>query len=208
MNWRREACGLWALLTLAACSPAGALVQVEDPQQVARDADRLEVWTSARPEPSSVELPEDGFPVTFVLTGQEGLTGEVFVGARAGERRIAVGSAQVELSKASPSVVIALEAGCDSDQDCDDGRFCTGAERCSLGRCVQGDLPCGAAFEGCVTWVCVEAAAACEVALEAVLDDREPCTEDLCWLGEVRHPARPDGTPCPTGLCEGGVCVP
>jgi hypothetical protein len=49
-------------------------------------------------------------------------------------------------------------AGCTRDVDCDDSRFCNGAERCDdAGRCVDGESPCGPGTS------CVESARRCEL---------------------------------------------
>ncbi len=34
------------------------------------------------------------------------------------------------------------EGTCEADFDCDDGRYCNGAERCVMGRCASGTSPC------------------------------------------------------------------
>lgn len=200
--------GLAVVSGLLACSPAGALVQVEDPEAVATQANRLEVWTSARSTPEGFEVPEDGFPLTFVLTGEVGDAGTVFVSALDGTRRVGVGATDVWLSRSSPGLVIALEPACARDAECSDQLFCNGEERCELGFCVQGGLPCGPALEGCVSWACAEEAQVCLPEVEPALDDGEVCTEDLCFDGRIEHRARPDGSPCPGGACEAGRCVP
>jgi len=35
-----------------------------------------------------------------------------------------------------------LVGGCQTDADCDDGRYCTGTDACINGNCQRGDLPC------------------------------------------------------------------
>ena len=74
--------------------------------------------------------------------------------------------------------------------ECDDLNVCNGAESCSAGACVPG--------------------------VPVVVDDADPCTDDVCdpATGEVTHPVSADGTPClDEDLCDGeeyclgGVCV-
>lgn len=201
-----------ALVALAwiGCAPAGALVQVEDPDGVAFGADELRVQTSARAEAEVLLLQGMAFPVTFTLTGDDGLVGAVRVGAWASGAALAVGEAPVRLSGATPSVVVSLAEACARDLDCSDGAFCTGEERCQDGRCVSGPTPCGAAPGGCGEVECDEEAAACEVRLPEGLDDRDPCTEDLCRAGVISHAPVPEGAACvgAVGVCRRGQCVP
>lgn len=197
------------LFCQVACAPAGALVQVEDPERVAQGTEVIEVRTSARAGVESLDLDGRPLPVTFLLTGQDGLTGTVFVVAFSGGRRAAVGEAPVRLSASAPSVVVSLASACETDTVCSDGLFCTGEERCVEGRCEQGPPPCAPQLDACVALTCVEAEAACAVGLPEGLDDGEACTEDLCTEGTIEHRARPDGTACAggQGTCQAGRCA-
>jgi cysteine-rich repeat protein len=78
---------------------------------------------------------------------------------------------------------------CTTDDDCDDGVYCNGAEGCRDGMCEDGVPPCGSAF-ACVISTCEEATQACSVTV----------AHDLCA----------DGTYCdPAGGCIPGTrCMP
>jgi len=70
-------------------------------------------------------------------------------------------------------------------QPCDDGNACTTGETCAFPVCGPGSV--------------------------VSCDDAEPCTDDSCNQFRVvgdpcNHDAVSDDTPCPGGLCEGGVC--
>ena len=68
---------------------------------------------------------------------------------------------------------------CDNDDDCDDGVWCNGQERCSLpdGSCVAGDPPC---------------------------DDEVECTEDVCQEEQRACAWWPEHSACPPphGVCD------
>jgi hypothetical protein len=70
------------------------------------------------------------------------------------------------------------EAACELDLDCDDSRYCNGAERCVLGRCAAGTSPC---------------------------DDRYSCTREVSCDEGTRACARvPDDSVCGDGnACNG-----
>lgn len=70
------------------------------------------------------------------------------------------------------------EAACEADPDCDDGRYCNGAERCVMGRCAAGTSPC---------------------------DDRYSCTREVSCAEDTRVCTRvPDDSVCGDGnACNG-----
>ena len=71
------------------------------------------------------------------------------------------------------------DAGCETDNECDDGLFCTGVETCDNGTCVATGDPCG---EG--SPVCDEDNGTC---VECLTDDN--CTEgQFCDEGVCRFP--------------------
>lgn len=75
---------------------------------------------------------------------------------------------------------------CMADNDCDDGRFCNGQERCLAGACVSGPLPCPDDLcdefgDGCV-----------ECLLPSACDDGDPCTIDDCAIGDCEHTPNPE----------------
>jgi len=93
---------------------------------------------------------------------------------------------------------------------CDDGLFCTTAERCQAGACLaEGPTDCSAAADPCNAGVCDEGLDACrpEPAREGEFcDDGQFCTlGDQCVEGACVGPAP---RPCPNGpgACELGVC--
>ena len=74
---------------------------------------------------------------------------------------------------------IAFGPVCESDNECDDGLFCTGVETCDNGTCVASGDPCHAE-----TPVCDEDSAAC---VECLTDGN--CTEgQFCDEGTCRFP--------------------
>jgi len=71
--------------------------------------------------------------------------------------------------------------GAPNGTPCSDGDPCNGMETCQGGVCMRGTpLTC---------------------------DDQNPCTDDSCAApGGCQYTPRPDGTPCPSGSCSGGLC--
>jgi hypothetical protein len=67
---------------------------------------------------------------------------------------------------------------------CDDGNACTVNDTCQGGACVGSAVSCTALDECHVAGVCNPANGTCS------------------------NPARPNGTPCTGGTCQGGVCTP
>jgi cysteine-rich repeat protein len=49
-------------------------------------------------------------------------------------------------------------------------------------------------------------ATSCQTAAEC--DDKESCTTDTCSVGVCAHVPAATGTPCPSGFCKAGLCVP
>lgn len=97
---------------------------------------------------------------------------------------------------------------CESAAECDDDNPCT-VDACNGGLCSNagqdGNAPAALQIAGdCKNAVCQGGA------LEQLDDDSDPpidgiaCTEDRCALGEPRNPPSAGGTPCATGVCDGG----
>lgn len=53
------------------------------------------------------------------------------------------------------------EADCETDLDCDDSRYCNGAERCVMGRCAAGTSPCDDRYSCTREVSCDEATRVC-----------------------------------------------
>ena len=121
---------------------------------------------------------------------------------------------------------------------CDDGDLCTTGDKCNLGDCTPGDTlscndsnPCtddacdgetGCTFtpnsEACddgnaCTAEDLCSAGVCKGGVAVQCNDLNPCTDDVCDLGEgclfaLNSAPCSDGDVCTVGdLCEGGVCV-
>lgn len=94
-----------------------------------------------------------------------------------------------------------LPPPCTEESDCDDGLFCNGAETCSNGSCLPGEVPCSGQFcrevdQDCVACLvdahCQDGSfcngvetcrldGTCEPSIEPmVCDDEIPCTVDSC----------------------------
>jgi len=75
-------------------------------------------------------------------------------------------------------------AACLADADCDDGRFCSGVERCRNGACLPGEDPCA-------DRMCNESTRQCADCLYDVdCYDDDPCTNDGCDAGRCAHTPR------------------
>lgn len=100
---------------------------------------------------------------------------------------------------------------------CEDGRFCTTADRCRSGACVAEPWTCG---NDCNLGFCDEAGDTCDVqarpATTDCTDDGNACTDDRCDpQGFCAHPANAatcddrdactDGDRCSGGTCGGGA---
>jgi cysteine-rich repeat protein len=107
-----------------------------------------------------------------------------------------------------PAITEAI--GCTIPAECGN-RALEGAEGCDDGNTRAGD--------GCSTtcdvedgWTCTEASpSVCRMLCRGPADcnDGNPCTSDICDLGDCRNPVAPAGTVCPTGVCLGTstMCV-
>lgn len=110
---------------------------------------------------------------------------------------------------------------CTSDAECDDGRLCTGAERCDPGAssdpsgCVAGTpLECDDGV-ACTNDLCVDATGGCIfMPSDAACDDAIACTSDACAPAAAGHGADGcvhvgDDALCDDGFCfVGGRCDP
>jgi serine protease AprX len=115
---------------------------------------------------------------------------------------------------------LSLIQGCDTNNDCDDGLFCNGAEICSSGVCQSGSDPCPGqtcdeGSDTCVPQVC-DNDGTCEPD-----EDCNNCPNDCisspgggspenCWKYDgICHPNKegPDCSDCaPSWCCGDGVC--
>jgi len=89
---------------------------------------------------------------------------------------------------------------CDNDEDCDDGRFCNGEERCNT-VCERGPLPCATIV------LCDENNDICSCWTHDDCEDNNPCTFDQCFTDGTcgNEPIEcPEGENCnpSTGECE------
>ena len=106
-------------------------------------------------------------------------------------------------------VWLAPVQNCRRDEDCDDGLFCNGPERCKSRECVDGAVPCIDQAH------CDEDADVCLECLDdAECDDSNDCTTDDCIDNACVNTSVADDTPCPDGLfcngdetCQAGVCT-
>ncbi len=91
------------------------------------------------------------------------------------------------------------QVGCAIDEECADGDFCNGIERCVAGACTAGEpIPCDDG-DSCTRDFCVPSAGC------AHLD--ELCPSDCSGLADGTRCS--DGSVCTAGdTCSGGVCVP
>lgn len=91
------------------------------------------------------------------------------------------------------------QADCILDEECSDGDFCNGMERCIGGACASGDpIPCDDA-DPCTRDFCIPSAGCAHA--------DELCPADCSALADGTRCS--DGTVCTVGdTCSGGVCVP
>ena len=106
---------------------------------------------------------------------------------------------------------IAPKVPCTADAECDDGRFCTGNERCEAGFCAKGTpVVCSGSEDGipCTTFACDETARGCtQVAHDDLCDDGLFCNGlEICNLSSGCQAGVP--VTCPGGdvSCVVGQC--
>jgi alkaline phosphatase D len=105
------------------------------------------------------------------------------------------------------------QAACTTDQDCDDGDLCTGAEACQAdGQCAGGDALVCDDGDPCTLDTCLHAAGGCIAAPDlAQCDDGDPCTVDTCSSTGCSNEALncDDSDPCTDDQCdaESGACT-
>lgn len=99
---------------------------------------------------------------------------------------------------------------CASDEDCDDGSFCSGVERCVDHLCIAGADPCASGS------LCDEVTDLCEAKPECVVNEDcaagNPCLDAFCVLGvcttQANTNACDDGDACTGGdVCSAGSCT-
>ncbi len=108
---------------------------------------------------------------------------------------------------------------CTKDADCiDDGNVCNGVPYCDttggVSTCKVNPatvVTCKATTDGvCVTQVCSTKTGACKpTPTNALCDDKNPCTTDICTIGgSCNHAPVPDGSDCGDGQsCLAGTCL-
>jgi hypothetical protein len=70
---------------------------------------------------------------------------------------------------------------CGSDEDCQNGLYCDGAEICPYGFCRPGPLPDCSDGVNCTLDTCVEETDSCDHEVDdTACDDSNPCTDDSC----------------------------
>ncbi len=95
---------------------------------------------------------------------------------------------------------------------CDDGDACTMGDSCQAGACVPGAATDCIASDGCHDpGVCNPATGVCSDPPKAIdCSAQAPCENDgVCdpGTGACQKSSKPDGTPCPGGVCVAGGCV-
>jgi hypothetical protein len=72
---------------------------------------------------------------------------------------------------------------CARDEDCQNGLFCDGEERCPYGFCTRGSLPDCSDGVNCTIDTCNEETDGCDHEVDdAACDDSNPCTDDSCTV--------------------------
>ena len=125
-------------------------------------------------------------------------------------------------------------AGAVDGTGCDDGNACTTNDKCNGGTCVGGAAPNCSDDNVCTNDSCDAEDGCVHTNNAASCDDGDACTlgdacsggscepgspktcpaSDVCHLagaclsgGTCTDPSAPNGTPCPSGECQGGVCA-
>lgn len=116
------------------------------------------------------------------------------------------------------AVMGCVPARCTRNEECDDGAFCNGAERCDAGApgsgCVPGVPIVCADDYGCTTDVCNEAADRCSfLPTDSRCPDAIDCTSDRCNPAASDNPSgcthEPVNAVCNTAFCTvSRVCNP
>ena len=212
--------------TLSCADDAYVVLSIEDPEGLAASATALSYSVPGDPAFTRLELEGQGFPVTNTLIGQDGEERELWIAAL-GERNVALGRAVIQISFEAGrigSATARLGAPCYEAADCDDGRYCNGAETCVGAICAAGEPPCPRSPFSCVDVACLESAADCEITpvhdrCEPLLDEgsgrleRTYCDVRVgCIPGDA---CEEEGEICPrlsacewTRLCVASRCVP
>ena len=204
-----------ALVVPVGCGPdPGVLtLTIEDPTRKATGTNFIALASESGPlgEPLATT---GAFPVTAVLTADDGTAGQLFIEARRGEQPLARATVTLRFDVARSEAISAqLAILCQRDADCADESFCNGEEVCTDGLCQTSVRACLPPAIPCVVVSCVEERRACEVSIDPALDDDNPCTVDLCSPAGADHRPVEDGSPCNlapegSGVCVGGECVP
>lgn len=184
------------------CASPHVLVTVDDPDEIATDAVRLQIGEELGAG-LDIDLGGNGFPVSVVLTGEPPGRRSIFIDALASDGEVTGrGFASVDLrsSRGSTALVFLFQpcegedfAGSDEDIDprCDDAIFCNGTEICLGGVCNRKDPPCVPVID-CVQMTCREEDDLCTVSVH----------HELCAPQD--GPEGPIATYCDTAV----GCVP
>jgi len=120
-----------------------------------------------------------------------------------GTNVVHVRGAQVEFAGTIPDssgmVEYVIICGCSDDEDCSDGTFCNGVERCVDRDCVPGDDPCADDELWC------NGDESCNEILSQCNHSGDPCVDDGLWCNgdescdEDEGACVHSGNPCPDG---------
>jgi hypothetical protein len=94
----------------------------------------------------------------------------------------------------APSTPDGAVTGCDSDEQCSDGRFCNGEETCTEAGCAEGTPPCPAAR-------CVETSRSCTTTCDPADGDGDGHDDVVCG-GDDCDDTDADRAPGMTELCD------
>jgi hypothetical protein len=155
-----------ALVSAGCTSKAFVLVEVRDPNMVAKEASDLRIGGQpSDPSGQRIGLGSRSFPLSLSLSAASGSNGTVWIEALKDVGSEVLGRASLDLSFELTRLGAAfadLARPCAQDSECDDHQFCNGVESCVHSVCVSGPLPCPASGFSCVTSGCNEAARRCE----------------------------------------------
>jgi hypothetical protein len=98
---------------------------------------------------------------------------------------------------------------CGGGQGCLNNGDCAPGFVCQSGICVATCPPAGTPCDdgnSCTTNDLTDGACGC-TGTPIVCNDGNPCTFDQCVNGTCVFSTSPNGTSCPTGICQNGICV-
>lgn len=104
------------------------------------------------------------FPLTIAISARDPREVEINVTALNGLGvAIARGRSIAPIKDSTTPILLNLAAACEND--CDDGLFCNGQERCDRGVCIPGTPPCRPSFS-CVVETCIEEGEQCSTTVD------------------------------------------